>query len=210
MSKQDLGGPSRRQADHVPAPDAQLAVIGLGGGMTILYGQDEELHLFEPGRLSIPDNVAEEIPDVGVYFLYWATQNLRPEQAREIESAVNGRRCQNGWFPLDSLDGVGRRGSWRGPLAFLAQMTAKDSAIVKAWATINMAPDGDKARIEATADRLLYQQGHAAAATWVMAVRPQAFLSLTLLGDSLYNNWESSVASLRPKDVARSVRRWNR
>ncbi|WBQ04624.1 hypothetical protein [Kribbella sp. CA-293567] len=178
--------------------------------MTILYGPDEELHLFEPGKLSIPDNVAEEIPDVGVYFLYWATQNLRPEQAREIESAVNGRRCQNGWFPLESLANLGRRGAWRGPLTYLAQMTAKDSAIVKAWATINMPPDGHKRRIEDTADRLLHQQGHAAAATWVMAVRPQAFLSLTLLGDSLYNNWESAVASLRPKDVAKSVRRWNR
>jgi hypothetical protein len=43
-----------------------------------------------------------------------------------------------------------------------------------------------------------------------MAVRPQAFLSLTLLGESLYRNWEDVVGTVRPKDIAKAVRRWNR
>jgi hypothetical protein len=177
-----------------------------------LFDSDEELHLFEPGTLAIPAHVEEQIPDVGGFFIEWATQGLRPDQARQIESAVNGRRCQNGWFPLESLDNIGGRGLWRGPLTYLARMTAKDPAIVQAWATIDLQGDKDmdKARIEATANHLLFQQGHAAAATWVMAVRPQAFLSLTLLGESLYRNWEDVAATLRPKDIAKAVRRWNR
>ena len=181
----------------------------MGGGTEILYGSDEELHLFEPGNLTIPGNIAEEIPDVGVYFLYWATQHLRRDQAREIESAVNGRRCQNGWFPLESLDSIGSRGFWRGPLTYMVRMTEKDPAILKAWATIDLQGE-DKERIEGTANRLLFKQGHAAAATWVMAVRPQAGLSLSMLGDALYRNWEEAVSSLRPKDVAKAVKRWNR
>ena len=185
------------------------AVIRWGGGTKNLYGSDEELHLFEPGTLTIPGEVAEEIPDVGVYFLDWSTEHLSPAQAREIESAVNGRRCQNGWFPLESLQSFGHRGSWHGPLTYLARMTEKDPAIVKAWATIDLRGD-HKLRIEATANHLLFQQGHAAAATWVKAVRPQATLSLSLLGDSLYRNWQESVRTLRPKDVAKAVRRWNR
>ena len=190
-------------------PSGRSGALCSGGRGKVLYGSDEELHLFEPGRLTIPGNVAEEIPDVGVYFLYWATQHLRPDQAREIESAVNGRRSQNGWFPLQSLDSIGSRGSWRGPLTYLARMTERDPAIVKAWATIDLEGEA-KDRIEATANHLLFQQGHAAAATWVMAVRPQSSLSLSMLGDALYRNWEESVSSLRPKDVAKAVRRWNR
>ena len=182
----------------------------MGGGTKTLDESDEELHLFEPGKLAIPGNIAEEIPDVGVYFLYWVTQRLRPDQVREIESAVNGRRCQNGWFPLESLDPIGSsRGAWRGPLAYLVRMTEKDPAIVKAWATIGLHGEV-KDRIERTANRLLFEQGHAAAATWVMAVRPQSGLSLSMLGDALYRNWEDSVSSLRAKDVAKAVKRWNR
>jgi hypothetical protein len=174
-----------------------------------LFDSDEELHLFEPGTLTIPAEVEEQIPDVGGFFVAWASEGLRPDQAREIESAVNGRRCQNGWFPLESLDNIGSRGIWRGPLTYLARMTVKDPAIVQAWATIDLQSE-DKARIEATANHLLFQQGHGAAATWVMAVRPQAVLSLPLLGESLYRNWEDSVKTLRSKDVAKAVRRWNR
>ncbi|MDX6252373.1 MAG: hypothetical protein QOF10_5733 [Kribbellaceae bacterium] len=174
-----------------------------------MFDSDEELHLFEPGTLTIPAHVEEQIPDVGGFFIAWATEALRPDQARELESAVNGRRCQNGWFPLESLDSIGSRGLWRGPLTYLARMTAKDPAIVEAWATIDLY-GADKARIGATANHLLFQQGHAAAATWVMAVRPQAFLSLTLLGESLYRNWEDVVGTVRPKDIAKAVRRWNR
>ncbi|WP_237706731.1 hypothetical protein [Kribbella flavida] len=177
--------------------------------------ETEELHLFEPGRLKIPAHVAEEIPDAGVFFLSWATQDLRPEQAREIEAAVNGRRCPNGWFPLESLDSIGRRGGLRkGPLTYLAQMTAEDPEILRRWATRGLPETGPQAearqQIDATANRLLRTQGHAAAATWVMAVRPRAFLSLGLLGDKLFASWDTCLATLRTKDVAKAVRRWNR
>jgi hypothetical protein len=174
-----------------------------------LFYSDEELHLFEPGSLSIPAEVAEEIPDAGVFFLSWASQELRPDQAREIESAVNGRRCQNGWFPLERLDSIGHRGFWRGPLTYLAKMTARDPAILQAWASTGLHGDSRR-RIDATANHLLFTQGHAAAATWVIAVRPQAYLSLTELGDDLYNSWNDCVASLRTKDIAKAIRRWNR
>ena len=174
-----------------------------------MFHSDEELHLFEPGTLTIPRDVAEEIPDAGVFFLSWATQSVRPEQVREIESAVNGRRCQNGWFPLESLDNIGHRGHWRGPLTYLAQMTANDPAILSFWASSGLQGE-DKRRIDATANHLLFQQGHAAAATWVIAVRPQAYLSLGLLGDQLYQNWEECLSSIRTKDLVKAVRRWNR
>ncbi|TWD81500.1 hypothetical protein FB561_2616 [Kribbella amoyensis] len=179
-----------------------------------MFVSGEELHLFEPGTLRIPPHVAEEIPDAGDVFLTWASQDLRPEQAREIESAVNGRRCQNGWFPLERLDTVGQRGFWRGPLGFLARMTAGDPEVLRGWATRGLAGNGAETerirRVEATANHLLFTQGHAAAATWVMAVRPQAFLDLTALGDDLSGGWETCLATLRTKDVAKAVRRWNR
>ncbi|WP_433165601.1 hypothetical protein [Kribbella sp. CA-247076] len=169
----------------------------------------EELHLFEPGTMTVAPHVAEEIPDVGVYFLDWAVRGLNPGQIREVEAAINGRRCQNGWFPLESLDTIGSRGFWRGPLTYLARMTAEDGAIVQDWASSRL--DGEpRRRIEATADHLLFQQGHAAAATWVMAVRPQAYLDLTELGDRLAAAWKRNLGSIRPKDVAKAVRRWNR
>ncbi|MGW1346819.1 hypothetical protein ACWCOV_37600 [Kribbella sp. NPDC002412] len=169
----------------------------------------EELHLFEPGILTVAPHVAEEIPDVGAFFLDWAVRGLTPGQAREVESAVNGRRCQNGWFPLESLDNIGSRGFWRGPLTYLARMTADDGAIVQDWAASGL--DGEnRSKLEATANHLLFQQGHAAAATWVVAVRPQAYLDLAGLGDRLAATWELNLGAIRPKDVAKAVRRWNR
>ncbi|TDD25028.1 hypothetical protein E1218_15560 [Kribbella turkmenica] len=169
----------------------------------------EELHLFEPGTLTVAPHVAEEIPDVGAYFLDWAAAGLNPGQTREVEAAINGRRCQNGWFPLDSLDNIGSRGFWRGPLTYLARMTADDASIVQDWASSRL--DGEKRRrIEATANHLLFRRGHAAAATWVVAVRPQAYLDLAELGERLAAAWELNLGSIRPKDVAKAVRRWNR
>ncbi|MEV0283299.1 MULTISPECIES: hypothetical protein [unclassified Kribbella] len=169
----------------------------------------EELHLFEPGILTVAPHVAEEIPDVGAFFLDWAVRGLTSGQAREVESAINGRRCQNGWFPLESLDTIGSRGFWRGPLTYLARMTADDGAIVQDWAASGL--DGEnRSKLEATADHLLFQQGHAAAATWVVAVRPQAYLDLAELGDRLAATWELNLGAIRPKDVAKAVRRWNR
>lgn len=177
-----------------------------------MYQSGEELHLFEPGILKIPAHVAEEIPDAGDFFLSWATHDLRPEQIREVESAVNGRRAQNGWFPLESLDNIGTRGFWRGPLTYLAKMTANDAGVLQAWATQGL--EGSNAdsvrRIDATANHLLFTQGHAAAATWVLAVRPQAFLNISQLGDALAGNWETCLSGLRTKDVAKAIRRWNR
>lgn len=175
----------------------------------MLVKSSEELHLFEPGILTVAPHVAEEIPDVGAFFLDWAVRGLTPGQAREVESAVNGRRCQNGWFPLESLDNIGSRGFWRGPLTYLARMTADDGAIVQDWAASGL--DGEnRSKLEATANHLLFQQGHAAAATWVVAVRPQAYLDLAGLGDRLAATWELNLGAIRPKDVAKAVRRWNR
>lgn len=182
---------------------------GRHGRGKVLFEFDEELHLFEPGTLTIPPDIEEEIPDVGGFFIAWATQDLRSDQARELEAAVNGRRCSNGWFPLESLDNIGRRGFWRGPLTYLAQITAQDPVLVQNWASNGLHGD-DKSRINATVNHLLFQQGHAAAATWAMAVRPQALLNPTLLGESLYRSWEEGVSNLRTKDIAKAVRRWNR
>jgi hypothetical protein len=174
----------------------------------------EELHLFEPGRLKVAPHIAEEIPDAGVFFLAWATQGLRPDQAREIESAVNGRRCTNGWFPIGSLSGIALRGFRPGPLTYLARMTAEDPEILRRWATRALPDHGRtgeaKRRIDDTSNHLLLTQGHAAAATWVVAVRPQAFLDVGMLGDKLYATWDAYLSSLRPKDMVRAVRRWNR
>ncbi|MEU4603605.1 hypothetical protein AB0F43_11550 [Kribbella sp. NPDC023972] len=169
----------------------------------------EELHLFEPGILTVAPHVAEDIPDVGTYFLDWAVRDLNPAQAREVEAAINGRRCQNGWFPLESLDSIGSRGYWRGPLTYLARMTADDGSIVQDWASSGLS-GASRSKIEATANHLLFQQGHAAAATWVVAVRPQAYLDVAGLGDRLAATWELNLGSIRPKDVAKAVRRWNR
>ncbi len=169
----------------------------------------EELRFFEPGTMTVAPHVAEEIPDVGAYFLDWAVRDLNPAQSREVESAVNGRRCQNGWFPLESLDNIGSRGFWRGPLTYLARMTADDGAIMQEWASSGL-EGNNRTRIEATANHLLFQQGHAAAATWVVAVRPQAYLILSDLGDRLAATWELNLGSIRSKDVAKAVRRWNR
>jgi hypothetical protein len=175
----------------------------------VLFDSPEELHLFDPGAMTPAPHVAEHIPDAGVFFVDWATRGLNPERAREIESAVNGRRNQNGWFPLETLDSIGSRGFWRGPLTYLARMTADDPRILQEWACDGLR-DEQVGRIEATVDHLLYQQGHAAAATWAVAVRPRTYLDAEVLGDRLLAAWEYNLGSIRAKDVAKSVRRWNR
>ncbi|WP_371406956.1 hypothetical protein OHA10_15720 [Kribbella sp. NBC_00662] len=126
-----------------------------------MFDSPEELHLFDPGAMTPAPHVAEHIPDAGAFFVDWATRGLNPERAREIESAVNGRRNQNGWFPLETLDTIGSRGFWRGPLTYLARMTADDPQILQEWACDGLR-DEQIGRIEATVDHLLHQQGHAA------------------------------------------------
>jgi hypothetical protein len=169
----------------------------------------EELRLFEPGTLAVAPYVAEDIPDAGTFFVDWAVRDLNPDQALEVESAVNGRRCQNGWFPLESLDSIGQRGYWRGPLTYLARMTSNDAEIMQDWAASGL-EDENRSRIEATVTHLLYQQGHAAAATWAVAVRPQHYLNVATLGDRLAEAWEYNLGAIRPKDVVKAVRRWSR
>ena len=175
----------------------------------VVFDSPEELHLFEPGTLTPAPHVAELIPDAGAFFVDWATRGLPADRAREIESAVNGRRCQNGWFPLESLDNIGSRGFWRGPLTYLARMTSDDATILQRWAADGLSGE-DRSRIEATVDHLLHQQGHAAAATWAVAVRPETYLDAGILGDRLAAAWEYNLGSIRSKDVAKAVRRWNR
>jgi hypothetical protein len=175
----------------------------------VLFDSPEELRLFDPGAMVPAPHVAEHIPDAGAFFVDWAIRGLSAERAREIESAVNGRRNQNGWFPLESLDTIGRKGFWRGPLTYLARMTADDARIVQEWATDGLGGDQSN-RIEATVDHLLHQQGHAAAATWAVAVRPRTYLDAEVLGDRLLSAWEYNLGSIRAKDVAKAVRRWNR
>ena len=174
-----------------------------------MFDSSEELHLFEPGMLVVAPHVAEDIPDAGDYFVDWATRDLPADRAREIESAVNGRRCQNGWFPLESLDNIGSRGHSRGPLTFLARMTGDDATILQEWSAHGLTGD-DQRRIGATVHHLLHQQGHAAAATWAVAVRPRTYLDAAVLGERLAAAWEYNLGAVRPKDVAKSVRRWNR
>lgn len=180
-----------------------------GGRGKVLFDTPEELHLFDPASLTVAPHVAEHIPDAGAFFVDWATRGLAPDRAREIESAVNGRRNTNGWFPLESLDSIGRKGFWRGPLTYLARMTADDPRILQEWAADGL--DGEnQRRIQATVDHLLHQQGHAAAATWAVAVRPKTYLDAEVLGDRLLAAWEYNLGSIRSKDVAKAVRRWNR
>jgi hypothetical protein len=175
----------------------------------VLFDTPEELHLFDPGAMTPAPHVAEHIPDAGAFFIDWAIRGLNPDRAREIEAAVNGRRNQNGWFPLETLDSIGRRGFWRGPLTYLARMTADDPRILQEWACDGLRHE-QAGRIEATVDHLLHQQGHAAAATWAVAVRPRTYLDAEVLGDRLLAAWEYNLGSIRAKDVAKSVRRWNR
>ena len=180
-----------------------------GGRGKVLFDTPEELHLFDPASLTVAPHVAEHIPDAGAFFVDWATRGLAPDRAREIESAVNGRRNTNGWFPLESLDSIGRKGFWRGPLTYLARMTADDPRILQDWAADGL--DGEnQRRIQATVNHLLHQQGHAAAATWAVAVRPKTYLDAEVLGDRLLAAWEYNLGSIRSKDVAKAVRRWNR
>ena len=56
----------------------------------------------------------------------------------------------------------------------------------------------------------LQRRGHAVAATWAVAVRPRTFLDAEVLGDRLLAAWEYNLGSIRTKDVAKAVRRWNR
>jgi hypothetical protein len=174
-----------------------------------LFKSDEGLHLFEPGLMTIPADIAEEVPDAGAYFLSWATSSLPADQARELEAAVNGRRCLNGWFPLESLDNIGLMDFRAGPLTFLAAMTARDSVIMQVWASLGLEGDG-KRQVEGTTTHLLFQQGHAAAATWAKAVRPHANLSVDFLSEYLSRNWEEEVGSILAKDFIKAVRMWNR
>jgi hypothetical protein len=88
-------------------------------------------------------------------------------------------------------------------------MTADDRQIVEEWATDGLRGE-QVGRIQATVDHLLHQQGHAAAATWAVAVRPRMYLDAEVLGDRLLAAWEYNLGSIRAKDVAKSVRRWNR
>jgi hypothetical protein len=94
-------------------------------------------------------------------------------------------------------------------LTYLARMTADDPRILQEWAADGLRNE-QAGRIEATVDYLLHQQGHAAAATWAVAVRPRMYLDAEVLGDRLLAAWEYNLGSIRAKDVAKAVRRWNR
>ena len=52
---------------------------------------------------------------------------------------------------MKSLDSIGSKGYWRGPLTYMARMTADDATILQNWAGDGL-DDDNRGRIEATVD----------------------------------------------------------
>jgi hypothetical protein len=174
-----------------------------------LFGSREELSVSEPGVVEIPAYVAEQVTDVGTYFIGWATAGIHEEQAQWVVAAVEAKRGQNGWIPINSLSEIGIMDFRSGPLTFLAGMTAADRILMEVWASFGLGGK-DKRYVSGQVSALVYEQGHAAAATWALASRPNARLDLGLLNDQLVASWQKGSGYVRNKDFIKAFRKWER
>ena len=105
---------------------------------------------------------------------------------------MNALRCSNGWLPLEALDGFGVYAPRNGPLTYLMTMAAGDSHMLRAHATMSLARKYRK-YVGDGATTVLNTQGHAVAAAWVMATRPEREFYFDRIFHSLPEEWDGFV-----------------
>lgn len=178
-----------------------------------LFGSREEIREVPTEDVIIPEYVASVIPDVGEYFLSWLGEaGVDGPTLAEVAAHVNALRGENEWISLNEAGRFGINKWENGPLTFLTHMTAFDiGAVVPGWASDGLR-GADKRAVKANVERVLRTQGHAAAAAWALAARPDARLRLDIefLAGYLPKQWGESVQYVRNKDVTKAFKKWRR
>lgn len=165
-------------------------------------------------RIAIPENVACAVPDVGEYLLSWL--GVDGPLLDEVAAEVNALRSENGWISLKEA----RRFpivwkfvlsiTWEnGPLTFLYVMTRGDDIQMPVWAGYGLNGE-DRHTVEKNVTKVLNTQGHAAAAAWALAARPEARLDLEFLANRLENGWYEGLNDYNDRDIRKSFKKWRR
>lgn len=180
-----------------------------------LFGSREEIQEVPTGAVVIHENIASVIPDIGGYFLSWLEgPGAEGPLLDEVAAYVNALRDENGWISLDRAGQyIGNSYRGNGPLTFLTRMVMYDSYVTgELWASTGLR-GASKRAFKENIERVLREQGHAAAATWAIAARPEAGsldLDPEFLANQLLSSWGQSVEHVRNIDVIRAFKKWRR
>lgn len=174
-----------------------------------IFGSNEQIAEVSgepPG--SVSEHVSGALPDIGDYFLEWC--GLPQSLTDELEEKLNSLRTEAGPIPLNRAVAFGI-GKWEnGPLTFLTKMTVFDRACLEVWATYGLSGSA-KRNVKEGVVTVLGHSGHAAAATWAFATRPNSKqLYLDLLSDSLVTGWQRQVSDVTQGDMIKACKRWRR
>lgn len=173
-----------------------------------IFGNSETIDLSQPGQVAIPEQVASVVPDAGEYFLGWLGGLLDDRTLSRLENEINARRGTNGWLASTGLDDAPQLGQKQNPLTFLRSLVGGLDAIhLGVWGT-SANRGRDYKALTSTLEGLVRTQGHAAAATWAIEVRPQARLDLNYLAESLRDAWGQSHSYLTNGDVIKAFKNW--
>ena len=163
-----------------------------------------------PDAITIPDVISRTIPDVGEYFLDWCGRDRLPQAVSErLTREINELRGSNGCIPWAYANRVKPFEPKSGPFTYLSAMPAFDRAAVGVWASFGLKRSTGR-QVEAVACQILEQQGHAAAATWVVTEhhgdrRP----SVDDLAQSLRDGWDESLSRTTNGQFAKSLKHWS-
>ena len=170
-----------------------------------LFGRKVEPALPEPPEeIAISTDIAAAIPDPGTYFLDW----IGEPQRQHLTPSVDALRGANEWIATAAVAKFGVRRWEMGPLTLLNGMMVKDSISMGVWASYGMR-SREEHQFRRNVSSLLDTQGHAAAATWALTVRPERIHQIEIMIDSLTDNWAESLATVTNRDLRKSFEKWN-
>jgi len=172
-----------------------------------LFGSRETIDLTDPGTVPVPQFVAERIPDAGAHFLNW----LGCPGAEQASPYVDRLRGADGWIPLETLRPYGLRQYDKGPLTIMNWMLAYDRVLLEVFASGGRRLHGaDKRAARDVTRRLVGEQGHASAAAWACAARPQAGLDVDWLASTLVSGWDEQLGKMQNRWVIKAFQKWQR
>jgi hypothetical protein len=149
--------------------------------------------------------IASRVPDIGAFFLDW----LGSPGSDQVMPYVDALRSPDGRIPRRAVRAIDRDGRRSGPLLFLSQMATYDEIALTVWASYGESRARRRA-IEEITRRVLADQGHAAAASWVITARPGDRLDVDFLAGQLVDSWSKGVEFARNGDVIKAFRKWAR
>ncbi len=156
------------------------------------------------------ERIRAALPDLGDHFLRWAATSQAEHDL--MRAHIDALRGPDGFLPLDKVKPLFKRGRryTHGPLSFLALMQVGDFILVEVWATYGLrASRSDKEFLKAGVRSVLDSSGHAAAATWVLASRPDAdLMDVGFLGSQLLSGWQERVSHVTRRDYVKAWKQW--